>query len=150
MTSAGRKSVSWRPYPWSGTGYDNKYCQNPDWRSASFVGWPDLFECRRNPLQQPVEKGEVATKSRRRISNETAFTSYVNPTKFCNAALSWGVSTSLRKCVVGEASQVRGTVRFMSRKLTSVAVACRIHDNTDGSTLFFLFIQVENFFGKYK
>ena len=137
-TSSRRKIFSWRPCPWSGTRYDNKYCQNPDWRYASFAGWPDLVECPWNPLQQPVEKGEGYHQVH--IFDETAFRTYVNPTKCCHAALSRGVSTSLSPQEVSEwgsftslGSQVwvRGTVRFMSRKLTPVAVACRIHDNTD-------------------
>ena len=79
-------------------------------------------------------KGRVATKSRRRVFEDTAFSTYLNPgPKCCSAALSRGDSTVLRRCVSGKATniRIRGTVRFISRKLTPVSVACRIHDKTD-------------------
>ena len=76
-------------------------------------------------------KGRVATKSRRKLFDETAFSDYLNPVKCCEAALCPGDVAVLSKCVKGKASKrrIEGSVRFMSKKLTPVSVACRLHSN---------------------
>jgi hypothetical protein len=46
-------------------------------------------------LNNLSRKGRVASKSRRRLFNETAFSTYLNPLKCCNEALTRGDATRL-------------------------------------------------------
>ena len=91
-------------------------------------------------------KGRVATKSRRRLFEDTAFSEYLDPTKCCNEALNRGDVTVLKKCVRGRATniRVRGTVRFMSKNLTPVSCACRIH-NSEGVTVWIFDLKTKQY-----
>ena len=89
-------------------------------------------------LNNISRKGRVASKSRRRLFHETAFSAYLTPEKCCREALTRGDTTRLWKCVQGKASNdaVRGTVRFMSKNLIPVSIACPVHDKEVNIWLF--------------